>query len=62
LHDTPHEFKKMNMKPESFLSTVRKSLAGEIPAQQAATEMRPLTEDELLAVAGGPEVEVGNGT
>lgn len=47
---------------EPILSTVRKIFAGEMPAKQAATEMRPLTDNELRAVAGGPECEVGGGT
>ncbi|WP_228896147.1 hypothetical protein [Pseudoduganella aquatica] len=46
---------------ESIFSTVRKMLAGEAPAKNTAPEMRTLTEDELRAVAGGPELEVGNG-
>ena len=46
---------------ESIFSIVRKVLAGETPAQKPVAEMRSLTEDELSAVAGGPEVEVGNG-
>lgn len=45
-----------------IFSTVRKIFAGEIPAKHVATEMRPLTDDELRAVAGGPECDVGNGT
>lgn len=46
---------------ESIFSTVRKIFAGEKPAKQATTEMRSLTDDELSAVAGGPECEVGSG-
>ena len=46
---------------ESIFSRVRKIVAGGTPAQQPVTEMRRLTDDELLAVAGGPECEVGGG-
>lgn len=46
---------------ESIFFSVRKVFAGEAPVKKAATEMRPLTEDELRAVAGGPECEVGPG-
>lgn len=46
---------------ESIFSTVRKIFAGETPAKKAAIEMRPLAEDELRAVAGGPECDVGAG-
>lgn len=46
---------------KSIFPIVCRIFAGETPAKQAATEMRPLTGDELRAVAGGPEVEVGNG-
>ena len=51
-----------HVQQESILSRVRKIFAGETPPKKAATEMRPLTEDELHAVAGGPECDVGNGT
>ena len=47
---------------ESFFSPVWKILAVGTQEKQAATEMRPLTDHELRIVAGGPEVEVGNGT
>ena len=56
--------KELNMQhaqKESLFSSVRKIFAGETPAQKPVAEMRPLTEDELRAVAGGPEFEVGNG-
>lgn len=46
---------------KSILASVRKIFAGETPAQKPVAEMRPLTEDELRAVAGGPELEVGSG-
>ena len=63
--DTHHIIEEINMQyvqPESIFSAVRKIFAGEMPAKQAVTEMRPLTEGELRVVAGGPEVEVGAGT
>lgn len=47
---------------ESIFSTVRKVFENDSPAQKSAPKTRPLTEDELLAVAGGPECEVGMGT
>ena len=56
--------KELNMQhaqQESFFSSIRKIFAGETPVKKAATEMRPLTENELRAVAGGPECEVGSG-
>ena len=46
---------------ESVFSSIRKIFAGETPTQKAATDMRPLTADELRTVAGGPECEVGGG-
>jgi hypothetical protein len=46
---------------ESIFSNVRKIFAGETSEKKPSTEMRPLTADELGAVAGGPEVEVDNG-
>ena len=46
---------------ESVFSSVRKIFARETLVQKPVTEMRPLTEDELRAVAGGPECEVGGG-
>lgn len=46
---------------ESILSSVRKIFSGETLVQKSAAEMRPLTDKELLAVAGGPECEVGSG-
>ena len=46
---------------KSIISSDRKLFAGETPAQKSVAEMRPLTEDELRAVAGGPELEVDNG-
>ena len=46
---------------ESIFSGVRKLFSGEAPTQKSVAGMRPLTDDELRAVAGGPEVEVGNG-
>jgi hypothetical protein len=46
---------------ESIFSSIRKVFAGESPGKNMAPEMRPLTEDELRAVAGGPELEVGSG-
>ena len=46
---------------ESIFSSIRKIFSGETPAQKPMTEIRPLTDDELRAVAGGPEFEVGNG-
>lgn len=51
---------------ESIFSTVRKAFASESPeskkpARKPVAEMRQLTDDELRAVAGGPELEVGNG-
>jgi hypothetical protein len=46
---------------ESIFSSIRKIFAGDAAAQKPAAEMRPLSNDELRAVAGGPEVEVGNG-
>jgi hypothetical protein len=49
------------LQQESIFSSVRKVFATETPVKQATTEMRPLTADELRAVAGGPEVEVGAG-
>jgi hypothetical protein len=48
-------------KHESIFSSIRAVIVGETLAKKAAAEMRPLTEDELRTVAGGPEVEVGNG-
>jgi hypothetical protein len=50
-----------NVQHESIFSSIRKVFAGETPAKNIAPEMRLLTEDELRAVAGGPEVEVDNG-
>jgi hypothetical protein len=47
---------------ESIFSSVRKAFAGETQAQKPVPEMRALTDDELRAVAGGPECEVGGGT
>lgn len=46
---------------ESIFSSVRKIFSGERPATQATTEMLLLTDDELRAVAGGPEVEINDG-
>jgi hypothetical protein len=46
---------------ESAFSSFRKIFAGETPPQQLVAEIRLLTEDELRAVAGGPECEVGSG-
>ena len=50
-----------HLQQKSIFSSVRTICAAEMPAKKPATEMRPLTEDELRAVAGGPEFEVGNG-
>lgn len=52
-----------HVQQESIFCSVRKIFAGEMPARKPVAEMRPLTEDESRAVAGGPEVEVdiGNG-
>lgn len=44
---------------KSIFSAVRKILAGETQAKQVVTEMRPLTDDEWLALAGVPECDVG---
>ena len=44
-------------KQESILSSVREIFASETPTKKPVAEMRPLTEDELRAVAGGPECE-----
>jgi hypothetical protein len=46
---------------ESIFSHFRKIFAGETPAQKPVAEMRPLSDDELRAVAGGPELEVSAG-
>jgi hypothetical protein len=46
---------------ESVFSAVRKIFVDEKPAKQGSTEMRPLTNNELRAVAGGPEVEINDG-
>lgn len=46
---------------EPIFSSIRKIFAGETPVQKPVAEMRPLTQDELRAVAGGPECEVGSG-
>jgi hypothetical protein len=46
---------------ESLLSSIRKIFAEEKPRQKSGAEMRALTDDELGAVAGGPELEVDNG-
>lgn len=48
-------------KQVSIFSSVRKIFAGETPAQKPVAEMRPLTAEEIQAVAGGPECEVGPG-
>jgi hypothetical protein len=48
-------------KQESIRSGIRKIFYSETPAQKPVAEMRPLTDDELRAVAGGPELEVDNG-
>jgi len=60
-HITKEGINMQHAKSESIFSAVRKIFAGETPEKQAATEMRPLTDDELRAVAGGPECEVGGG-
>ncbi|MYN11132.1 hypothetical protein [Pseudoduganella aquatica] len=46
---------------ESIFSNIRKLFTSETPAKNHAAEIRPLTEDELRAVAGGPELEVSAG-
>lgn len=46
---------------QSLFSAARKIFDGGGSAQKPAAEMRPLTEEELRAVAGGPECEVGGG-
>ena len=51
----------LQAKQDSILSCVRKIFAGETPAQKPVAEMRPLTAEEIQAVAGGPECEVGSG-
>lgn len=45
---------------ESIFSSVRKFFASEKPTKPVA-KMRQLADDELRAVAGGPECEVGSG-
>ena len=61
-HTTKEGINMQRAQSESIFSTVRKIFAVDKPETQAATEMRPLTDHELRIVAGGPEVEVGNGT
>lgn len=51
-----------NNKHESILAPIRKIFTREVAVEQAAPKMRALTEDELRAVAGGPECEVGSGS
>jgi hypothetical protein len=46
---------------QSLFLSYLKILTSEALTHQAVTEMRPLTDDELRAVAGGPELEVDNG-
>jgi hypothetical protein len=50
-----------NTQQASVFSSIRKIFAREVAAEQAALEMRALTEAELRAVAGGPECDVGTG-
>ncbi|WP_157201632.1 hypothetical protein [Massilia sp. Root418] len=50
-----------HVKQECSFASVCKIFSGEKPAQKPLTEMRQLSDDELRAVAGGPEFEVGNG-
>jgi hypothetical protein len=46
---------------KSVIFSLRKFFPHETPAQKPVAEMRALTDDELRAVAGGPECEVGGG-
>ncbi|WP_157200931.1 hypothetical protein [Massilia sp. Root351] len=62
---TPFNYSKelgmQHAQQEPIFSSIRKIFAGETPVQKPVAEMRPLTQDELRAVAGGPECEVGSG-
>lgn len=49
-----------NTQHQSILSSVRKIFMNETSSKKPAAEMRRLTEDELRAVAGGPECDVGS--
>lgn len=46
---------------KSIFSRVGDIFANEKQVKKPVAEMRPLTDHELRAVAGGPELEVGNG-
>ena len=46
---------------KSLFSAICNVITGVASVKKPVAEMRPLTDDELRAVAGGPEVEVDNG-
>lgn len=46
---------------KSIFASFSNMFANEASAKKPVPEMRPLNEEELRAVAGGPECEVGTG-
>lgn len=46
---------------KSIFSRFNDIFTNEAPTKKPAAEMRPLNDEELRAVAGGPECEVGPG-
>lgn len=46
---------------KSIFSRFDQVFTNKASVKKPAAEMRPLNDEELCAVAGGPELEVGNG-
>jgi hypothetical protein len=60
-HPNQQDIDMQQAQQQSLFLSYLKILTSEALTHQAVTEMRPLTDDELRAVAGGPELEVDNG-
>lgn len=48
-------------KNKSIIARLNDIFSNDTSPQKLVRDMRPLSDEELRTVAGGPEVEVGNG-